>query len=53
MLNDDGVMLEIEDKDKPNEKWSDLVDANMTKKIDYLCEFTSGDCKVAAIKAFV
>lgn len=53
MLNDDGVILEVDDKNKPNQKWSDLADANMTTKINYLWEISKGSPKTAAIKALV
>lgn len=53
MLNDDGVMLEVNEKHMPNQKWSQLTDANTTEKIEFWWEVAKGDCKVAAIKAFV
>lgn len=53
MLNDDGVMLEIDEKHMPKQKWSDLADAELFRKIDFWWEFTKGDCKVATVKAFV
>lgn len=46
-------MLEVEDNNKLNQKWTDLVDANMTTKMNYLWEISKASPKTAAIKALV
>lgn len=51
MLNDDGIMFEFEDKEMPEQKWSELTDAKMTEKFKYLFEFTRRDDEIPFFKA--
>lgn len=51
MLNDDGVLLEVAEKDMPDKKWSELLDANMSTKMNFWWNITRSDCEACAMKA--
>ncbi|XP_031636423.1 uncharacterized protein LOC116349225 [Contarinia nasturtii] len=52
MINDDGVMFEVNEKHTNGEKWSDQADKNITMKMDFWWNvMVKAQCRVAKMKA--